>query len=257
MSNMNLSISSLKLFKACRRAYQFKNIYRIIPVETSAALATGTSYHEMIETLHRDGSIPELNSKEAAMARAYATYIMPDMPEFEPEVWFEKKVGRCKTLIGRLDGKTENAIIEHKTTSVNSIDEYEFNLQMDEQLLAYFLATGCRNAFYTVCRKPTIRQKQSETDVEFAQRCYEWYSDDTYNKIRLLKVSRTDDEVEAFKQELIKMFKVIRTAAKNDEYYRNTCYCNAWGRPCEYSSICLNYDPTQEYVNFKKREDQY
>lgn len=249
-----LSISSITLFKACRRAYELKKIYGVEPVKRAEALETGSSYHKMVENLHRTGEVPELSTKETAMAIAYARYIYPKMPKFEPEVWFEKPFGRGNIIVGRADGIVvdESAIVEHKTTSTD-IDQYEYDLQWNEQLLTYFLATGVRKAYYTICRKPTIRQKQSESDYEFAQRCLDWYDEDTNSKIRMIKVSRTYEEVSQYKKSLSKMFSEIKRAKSRGNYYRNTCHCHAWGRQCEYAPICLHYDPEQEYVGFERR----
>ena len=162
---MKLSVSSIKQFKACRRAYQLRCVYRIIPTELSDALSTGTKYHEHIENIHNTGIIPEIVDKESAMANAYATYILPQMPEFKPEITFEKRISKGKIIVGRMDGVTKNAIVEHKTTSLN-LDEYECGLERDEQLLMYFLANECNTAYYTICKKPLIRQKVSEPDEE-------------------------------------------------------------------------------------------
>ena len=246
------SISSIKLFKACPRAYELKYVYGVTPRITSDALETGLRYHEMIEQFETSGKLPELDSKEAAMAIAYARYIHKDMPRFQPEQWFEISIGRSKRLIGRLDGKVDDAIVEHKTTSLASIDEYEVDLQRDEQLLAYMLATGCNKAYYTICRKPTIRQKQSETTEEFARRCLDWYTEDTYNKIRLVIVYRHHEQISQFGDELKAMFKVIDSSKKSGFFYKNTCNCNVWGRKCEYAPICLDYDPEQKYVDFER-----
>lgn len=252
---MELSISSLKQFEACRRAYQLRKIYGIVPVETSDALATGLAYHEMVERFTLDGELPTLDSKEAAMVHAYAKYIAPDMPKFEPEVSFKRVCGKENMMVGRIDGRVigENAIVEHKTTSL-SVDEFEYDLQWDEQLLTYFWANNCNTAYYTVCRKPTIRQRQNETAEEFAQRCLDWYGeDDTLSKIRLLKVTRTDEEIQLHKKHLVKMFSEIRKAERSNNFYRNSCHCNSWGRKCEYAPICLHYDPNEEYVGFVRR----
>ena len=253
-----LSISSITLFKACRRAYELKKVYGIEPVEKAEALESGSHYHEMVENLHRTGEVPELSTKETAMVIAYARYIYPFMPKFEPEVWFEKPFGRGNVIVGRVDGMVEgeSAIVEHKTTSTD-LNQYEFDLQWNEQLLTYFLATGARTAYYTMCRKPTIRQKQSESEAEFAQRCLDWYDEDTNDKIRMIKVTRTNEEINIYKKNLSKMFSEIKRANKRGNYYRNTCHCNSWGRKCDYSPICLNYDPTQEYVGFQKRGEYY
>lgn len=251
---MELSITAIKQFKACRRAYQLRYVCGVKPVQVSDALETGRNYHAMLEELHETGIIPDVETKEAAMVNAYAKYIYPDMPDFVPEKEIESKIGRGKKLVGRVDGSVigERAIVEHKTTS-KGIEEYEFELQWDEQLLAYFLATGCRKAYYTICRKPTIRQKQSESEQEFAQRCLDWYAEDTFDKIRLLIIERTDEEVEKFKIELLAMYSEIRSADKNGSFYRNTCHCEKWGKRCEYAPICLDYDPNIEYIGFERR----
>lgn len=249
-----LSISSIKQFKACRRAYQLRKIYNVYPIKTTEALQTGSRYHELIEEMTKTGIIPEVTDKESAMAAAYAKYIMPQMPPFDPEVWFEKPIGRGKRLIGRADGVAHNAIIEHKTTAI-SPDEYEMGLERDEQLLAYFIAFKCNTAYYTICRKPTIRQKANETDEEFAQRCFEWYDEDTFDKIRMIKVTRTDEEISEYQKHLNKMFGVIRSAAKCGSFYRNTANCRAYGTLCEYAPICMHYDPDENYVGFERREN--
>ena len=111
-----------------------------------------------------------------------------------------------------------------------------------------------RSMYYTICRKPTIRQKKGESDEEFYARMTEWYDDDADSKIRLVLIDRTDEEVDEF----IRSFKNIRDdilmAKRYNDFYRNSCHCNAWGRRCEYSSICMHYDPNQEYIGFVRRE---
>ena len=155
-------------------------------------------------------------------------------------------------LIGRTDGITEDGqLVEHKTCSGEIGEEYEYGLQWDEQIPAYMLATGARQVWYTVCRKPTIRQKKNENDQEFFWRMVEWYDEDTDSKIRLMKIERTDSEVNDFSLELRK---TIYDMDHCDHYYRNCYHCQKWGRRCEYSSICLHYDPEQEYIEFKRKE---
>lgn len=85
----------------------------------------------------------------------------------------------------------------------------------------------------------------------FFKRMCEWYDTETESKIKLLEVTRTDKEVDDF----IAEFKATCDEMEQAKcFYKNTAYCNKWGRRCEYASICLNYDPEQEYVQFKRRE---
>lgn len=247
---MVLSISRIKLFKSCRRAYQLHYVEGLTPVNTSEALETGLNYHERIEELYKDGGVDITDlSKEAAMAAAYMKYIYPKFRMRVPEEWISYPIGD-DTLIGRADGIAEDGrLVEHKTTSSEITEEYEYDLQWDEQMLAYMLMTGAREIWYTVCRKPTIRQKKGETDEEFFDRMIAWYEEDTESKIRCMLLTRTDEEVAEFEQELKKMVFEMNHASN---FYRNTGNCKRWGRRCEYASVCLHYDPEQEYVEFTK-----
>lgn len=249
---MRTSISALKLFKACRRAYQLKYVEGLEPVQTPEALETGRNYHKKIEDVCNGCLDTSDLSRESAMALAYQKYIQPQFHVKTVEEWVEYDLGDGNTLVGRIDARTENnALVEHKTTSQDIGEEYEYDLQWDEQLLAYMLMTGARQMYYTIIKKPTIRQKKNETEQEFFDRMVSWYDEDTESKIRVLFVFRTDDEVEAFRRELQE---TVSELANVKAYYKNTAYCNKFGRRCEYAPVCLYYDPDQEYVEFTRRE---
>lgn len=249
---MKLSISRIKLFKSCRRAYELKYVHGLEPVEKAESLQTGTSYHEKLEQLYTDGSFDIDMTKESAMACAYQKYIYPKFKCHKAEAWCEYKLMSGDILVGRVDGIADDGrLVEHKTTSAEITEEYEYNLQWDEQILAYMLMTGAREIYYTVCRKPTIRQKKDETEDEFFDRMVEWYDTETESKIRLLRISRTDEEIERFLDAVEKMACEIN---HTDHFYRNTNHCRHWGRMCEYAPICMNYDPGQEYIGFTKED---
>lgn len=248
-----LSISGIKCFKGCRREYELKYIEGLTPTEKSDALQTGSNYHEKLQELNETGSFDNSDmSKESAMATAYKKYIYPNFIVKEAEKWYQRPINQAYDLIGRVDGITlDGELVEHKSTGQEITEAYEYNLQWDEQILAYMWLSEARKVWYTVCRKPTIRQKRGESDEEFFQRMIEWYDIDTDSKIRLLEITRTEEEVNAFADDLKRITKEI---ANCEYYYRNTAHCNCWGRRCEYSSICLNYNPNQEYVEFKRKE---
>lgn len=253
---MICSISRMKLFKACPRAYFLKYVEDLTPLQQiSDALTTGSNYHELLEEMYNsDGDFQISYTKECAMATAYRKYIYPQLKVVSAEEWLRKPIGD-HTMIGRVDGIDDaGLVVEHKTTSCDIGAEYEYNLQWDEQVLAYMYMQGCRKIRYTVCKKPTIRKKQNESDEDFYDRMVEWYDTDTDSKIRTFIVERTDEEVKEFADDFAKTCNIIENAKL---LYRNTCHCNAWGRRCEYSSICLNYDPNQEYVEFMKGGKTY
>lgn len=247
-----LSISRIKLFKACRRAYELKYIEGLEPVATAESLQIGTTYHAKLEQLYKEGQFNASDfSKESAMVTAYQKYIYPKFKVKAVEEWKRYWLANGKLLIGRVDGEiVDGVVVEHKTTS-KSPAEYEYDLQWDEQVPAYMLMTGVRSCYFTICRKPTIRQKKGETEKQFFDRMVAWYDEDTDDKLAVYLITRTDAEIEAYEQELNDIAKEIE-GCKN--YYRNTCHCNTWGRRCEYASVCLHYDPEQEYIEFTRRE---
>lgn len=252
---MEISISQIKTFKACRRAYYLRYHENLHPIEKSDALETGSSYHERLEALYKGEPIPSDYSKAEAMSLAYAKYIMPRLHIVEPEKKFSVEITEDLTLIGRYDGIADDGnIVEHKTTGETSLESYEYDLQWDEQVLAYMLASGKRKIYYTVCRKPTIRMKKDETEEEFFKRMCEWYDTDTDEKIRMFEVIRTDAEVEEFKQDLIRLYPHMVACEDESECYKNTTHCHRWGTRCEYAGICLHYDRTLQYCDFEKRD---
>lgn len=257
---MEVSISQIKLFKACRRAYYLGYVENLHPVAKSNALQTGSDYHAFLENLYA-GEISTCDySKAYAMAKAYEKYIFPQLQNVMPEEKFSVEIAENLTLIGRYDGIADDGnLVEHKTTGEDNIEAYIFNLQWDEQILAYMLASGKRKMYYTVCRKPTIRLKKGESEEEFYDRMVQWYDTDTDNKIRLVEIIRTDAEVEEFKQDLTRLLPHMIACEDENECYKNTSHCAKWGARCEYAGICLHYDRSLQYCDFEKkdREEYY
>ena len=251
---MKLSATKISDFKACRRLYFFRYIEEILPVQESNALKDGKGYHSKIEELYNEGSFSLTGDKTDAMAKAYRKYIYPKLKIKSVEDWFTKQLNDNHTLIGRLDGVAEDGIVvEHKTTSSDIDENYIHRLNWNEQILCYMLANGITEMYYTVCKKPTLRQRKDETSEEFVQRCFDWYAVDTDKKIALIKISRTKQELAEFEKYLIKLADEMQ-ACESDMLYTNPTHCMAWGAPCPYQSICLNYDKNAHYVNFIKKE---
>lgn len=251
---MRVSISRVRLFKSCRRAYELKYIEGLEPVETASALETGKSYHSKIEELYKTGSFDDSDfSKTSAMAKAYEMYVYPKFKVRAVEEWFTYGLPNGHSVVGRVDGVAENGyLVEHKTTSSN-LDEYEYSLEWDEQIPCYMLAYGTNRMMYTIIQKPTIRQKKSESDEEFYQRMVDWYAEDTDSKIRCIEVARSDEFLEEFRDSLTQMCDEMERAETKGIFYKNPAYCHHWNRLCEYAQICNNYDRDMEYVNFERR----
>lgn len=249
---MRVSNNSIQTFKRCRRLWELQYKYNLEPVQTAPALETGLTYHDKIEQLIKTGDFEmDEDPKTNAMASAFKRYILPHMPEkFDPEVWFERETPGGNMVVGRYDGLGEKFLLEHKTTSGKVDGAYWAALELDEQILTYMMASGKRKVFYTVCQKPTIRQTKNETYESFQERCNAWFDVDTESKIAYQVLTRSNDEVYQHQADLDRLCKEMEAC---DNFYRNTCQCFRWGRPCEFLPICKHYDPDKTYVQFKKR----
>lgn len=254
---MRVSNSGIQCFKACRRLYELKYKYGLEPVQTADALKRGLQYHDLVEGL-LNGELKFRDCddvKVKAMATAFQMYIMPTVRAEATEQWFSYNTKSGHTVIGRIDGVTyNNEVIEHKTISGSIDGEYFSKLQMDEQIPTYMLACGSNFIWYTVCATPTIRQRKNESDEEFYMRCVEWFAEDTEHKITCVEMYRSKEELAKFAEE---QDAVISEMENCKLFYRNQSNCMKWGRLCEYASVCMNYDPNQDYIQFKRRESCY
>ena len=256
---MKLSASLIKVYKMCRRKYELKYVEGLEPIVKSQALQDGTDYHSLVEHLYNGGWIgyeEGCNPKITAMAYAYFRYVYlanDELQEIEyAEKWFEYQLTDKHSVVGRNDAVTKKGIpVEHKTTSGDVDDEYVYGLQWDEQILTYMLANGINEMYYTVIKKPTIRQKQGESEQEFYERCVDWYGTETEKKIRVIKVVRSPLEIEEHRKNLIIMAEEIDDCK---HFYRNPTACTCYNRRCEYSQVCLNYNPQLEYVEYEKKK---
>lgn len=251
---MSISVtqSQIKTYKACKRKYMFAYVEQLKPVETPEAMVVGASYHAKIESLLKYGFFECTGDKTDAMAFAFEKYIMPTIGSVKlVESVFECELEDGIKLIGKFDAIAESGIpIEHKTCSGPINEDYLFGLNWDDQVSAYLIATGKTKVKYTVCQKPTIRQKQNETVEDYINRCVAWYDENTEQKIRVFEVVRSEAELADKKKEFAEIAKEMERCKC---YYTNPSYCTAWGRRCEFASICLDYDPKFIPIQFVKK----
>ncbi len=247
------SYSKIQCYKSCRRLFELKYIYGLQSTQRSEALERGTSYHDIVEQLLKNGQYSgnvDVDPKTLAMASAFEDYILPKLKPKAVEEWFNYDTEFGDKFVGRIDALNEDGgIIEHKTTSVDIDEEYWYTREMDEQLMTYMYAYNTRKAYYTVCKTPTIRQKKNETENDFFDRCRAWYDEDTESKIAMREIYHTDEEIEAFIKE---QALTIHEMNECKLFYKNQSYCTKWGKMCDFAPICQHYDPEQEYIGFVK-----
>ncbi len=244
----DISVTRIKSFKQCLREYELRYVHGLQSLKPPTALVVGKSYHQKIDDLIKTGSFEDTGAKTDAMANAFKEFIYPKFNFKCSEQEFSVPLDDTHNLIGRIDAFLEDGTpVEHKTTGSKPDEIYQGKLAWDDQVAAYMIATGTNKMLYTVCQKPTIRQKKTETEQEYLERCKEWYTPD---KIKAFYVYRSPEELQAKLEE----FKAIANEMDNrDLFYRNPDHCKIIG--CPFEDICLDYDPELEEVplGYEKR----
>jgi len=160
--------------------------------------------------------------------------------------------GRASKLFriaGKMDGIVEDSNarlfqLEHKTTSEDIGVESDFwpRLRIDRQTMIYTLAARAmgydvRGTLYNVIRKPTIKQKKTETLAGYAERLvgdiYE--RPDFYFQQRLIEHLPSD--IADVERDLWATAKLMRFCQTNDYWPKDDYSCKRWGQ-CPYFGLC-------------------
>lgn len=246
-----LSPSKIRCYTSCQKKYDFVYNEELEPIEKAECLTQGGNYHEKIAKILKNEEYEKTNDKIDVMAEVFKKHILPKLPQIKDvEVHVEKQYTGFD-LHGYIDAITVDGIpVEHKTTSV-AVDEFYTNkLNWDMQVPVYMILTETKECLYTVIQKPTIRQKQNETEEEYLKRCVEWYETDTEKKVGVFKIVRTSEELLEKTKEITQLaYEIMHKTF----YYRNPSDCSIMG--CPYSSICLNYDRAVMPIGFKQKQN--
>lgn len=243
MRTIHLTQSQAKCYLACRRKYFLEYEQCLKPIVVPSAMEKGMNYHSCIQK--------NINSSDAvtnAMYEAYKKYINLDILEHEKE--FTLHLGYGVYYHGKVDGIIKDGIAEHKTAKIIN-DNFFFRLQADIQPSLYMLANNTNKCSYTVVQKPGIKIKQKETESEFFERIKHWYDDAELNekKVFLKTEYRNESDLANSKKDFLRLGREIRA---NKIYPRNPLNCMIL--PCQYRSICLDYDKNMLNDSFYKKE---
>lgn len=150
-------------------------------------------------------------------------------------------------------------VIEEYKTAGEEIDSgasYWLRLRFDQQISIYMLAAreigfNVEAILYDVCRKPCIRQKQTETVEAYRDRLRgdiqnrpEWY----YQRN---EIARTDADLAEARRELWLQAEQLLDVRKHGRWYRNVTALNC--NHCEFQGPCLegrSIDPQQPWPGY-------
>ena len=248
---MDLTASMVKCFKQCPRRYELEYVYDLKPKTPAEYLSLGTDYHSRVEAILK-GEPWDEDGISGAMANAFNAYVPWREWDIEGvEMEFKVPIAPGIGIKGKMDAElTDGTPVEHKTFGGGDWDRYVNHLAWDDQVSLYLLAQDSRKVIYTVCKKPTIRQKKGETQEQYEERCWHWYDPDQdgADKVRVFEVTRSRDEIKAFAKELISLSETIERGF----FYRNPQACALVA--CPFESICLSYRGEIVPVAFEKKE---
>lgn len=245
--------SMLRSYKNCQRRFWFEYDQNLKTERPAEALEIGSSYHALVEKVLKREEFENELTLPHIMANAFTAFLpwqTWDVAEIEKE--FRVRIGRGMYFKGKIDAVcSDGTPIEHKTTKDALNDKYLAKLAIDDQVTGYLTALSIMRGepvnriIYTAVQKPTIRQKQNETEEEYLTRCVDWYDD---TKVRMFTVVRSTNELADNLRLLNEMCKEMK---KRKTFFRNPQACSFY--KCPFSPICLDYDP-QMLIGFVKKE---
>ena len=283
-----LTHSSLTDFKNCRRKFYYRNSLMLAPRLRKTSLSLGSAVHRGIETRSieealqtLDGVFPssqeESDSIETmkvtcqAMLEGYFTQYEA-FENARAEIQFSLPIinplTRHKSISFLLQGKADglakidgkNWLVEYKTAGM--IDKnYIDKLNLDSQIITYiyalqrFLNLKIEGVIYRILRKPTIRQKKTETAIQYQDRLIQDYKDRPEFYFHEEILYRNQDDLVEFEKELWAFTQDMLYCQRNDGFYKNTGRCSDYGL-CSYSSLCLKQPDAMELFEHREPHEE-
>ncbi len=233
---MTTTYSMWSLFRNCRKAFDWRYLQHLAPLERDANLSFGSLVHRGLETWHRDRDLSGVldivdralsgrNQNESerrdwhlatAMLRGYvARYAEEEFEVVALEKTFEGRIvnpatgadSRSFVLAGKVDGivriGAEHYLLEHKTA--RTIDSsYLERLWGDFQVTLYShyveetLGVPLAGVIYNVLAKAQLKQGDGETEEEFEARRAELIAKSKSGKSSAKrKLPESDEEFQA------------------------------------------------------------
>jgi hypothetical protein len=162
-----------------------------------------------------------------------------------------------------LDGFYQNGVerwIAELKTSTTIDKNYIDKLDTDFQMNCYFFGAThwfhkpITGVLYRIVKKPSIRQKKTETRNEFLKRLMLEFVEKKDDYFYQQKIYKNQLALKIFEKEIVDIFKDMEQCYKQDRWYKSGEQCIPVGRGnCQYLQYCN--DPRQEILEtFYKKE---
>lgn len=175
-----LTHSRMSCARRCLREHYYRYEVGIVRDAEAKYFRIGHAVHNALEAWHgrndADGAVaalaaiddPHDQAAAIALIDGYIDLAEPlEMTHAEQEFQIPLRnpetgaASRTFELAGKIDGLTDDYVVEHKTTSedIGPDSEYWARLRVDPQISLYALASGRNKVFYNVIRRPTLRPR--------------------------------------------------------------------------------------------------
>jgi hypothetical protein len=255
MTSLTVSHSELRTFLACPTKHRFAyGLQRESTAPRADALTKGGQIDVACADLGAGGQAraPPDAPEIRALVSAWAGYWPPEQFRAEQHhVKFRFELQPGLELIGEFDAigtyQGRRVILERKSSSedISPGSAYWQRVELsDAQVSLYLLAAerlglGVTEILYDVLRKPALRLKKGETPEAFEQRCLEAISEDPEHYFQRKVLTRNERERAAHVRDVTGTVRLMQAAAfLGEDTPRNTGSCWAYGRPCEFFSVC-------------------
>ncbi len=286
-----LTATRMGTLLGCPRKHFWRYEVGLRPISDAAALRFGSAWHLGMEARWQGlgfelalavalGQAERFSELEAAtlaglLAGYFAHYGAGEIVKtLHPEQEFRMPLAGSRSfdVAGKIDGlgvlvDGRLCLLEHKTCGedISPDSEYWSRLRFNPQIYQYVLAARALGwdvavVLYDVTRKPSIRQKQTETAEQFGERL----AADTkarpefYFARREVPVLDQDvAEFEVQRLELSRLILLLRAAARRARRPEHAWPRNCGGmtcRFCEFESFCMqniSVDPAQPPAGFR------
>jgi hypothetical protein len=280
-----LTYSRIKSRKNCPMAEHIRYELGLAPKQKKGSFALGSAVHRGLETNSIEEAMAifsdtfpstqeeqdKLEINKAIVQAMLGGYfqrfgVWPDdtrkeskfsIPIINPETGARS---RSFELQGKIDAITaidgQNWIVEYKTASQIN-DDYFNRIELDEQVSTYmyaaqkFFEIPIVGIIYRVLKKPSIRQKKTESLEQFCQRLAQDYLNRPEFYFFEGKFYRSQEDLVQYEKELWAFTKQYLYERNHGIHCKNASRCTDFGR-CEYMPICLQ-EADWELI-YEKRE---
>lgn len=272
------SNSRINCFKMCPKQFEYRYIKNLYPIGESDALFLGKLLHKGVELKDQAKFLEFIENENIVSSEKTETLITLALAMTEAyfkvfgyneivhnELYFKLPLEN-HILQGYIDGIIEEDdglwLLEIKTASqVNKdyLDKLKFNDQINKYLYAahknvlenFNIDKPILGVKYRIIKKPQIRQKQSESIMQFRQRLVEKLQEEDYITEIILK--RTVDELEESIQDTIQDINMIEQTTR---FTKTLSACSTYGR-CAYMELCCKEENAEAlYIERVERGEE-